>query len=170
MAMKDGEEKAFSVGSFDEIYLANFDHAVMRETATGRIVAFATLLQAGGKAEVSLDLMRYDPAGPKMAMDALFGEIMLWAAREGFGRFSLGAAPLSGMDSHQLASLWNRIGGFVYAHGESFYHFEGLRTFKQKFDPDWTPSYLASPGGLAAPRIVYEVNVLISGGIRGLLR
>jgi phosphatidylglycerol lysyltransferase len=170
MAMKDGEEKAFSVGSFDEVYLASFDHAVMRETVTGRIVAFATLLQAGGKAEVSLDLMRYDPAGPKMAMDALFGEIMLWAAREGFGWFSLGAAPLSGMDSHQLASLWNRIGGFVYAHGESFYHFEGLRAFKQKFDPEWTPSYLASPGGLAAPRILYEVNVLISGGIRGLLR
>jgi len=64
----------------------------------------------------------------------------------------------------------NRIGGFVYEHGEQFYHFEGLRAFKQKFDPEWSPNYLASPGGLAAPRILYEVNILISGGLRGLTK
>ncbi|MGB3315858.1 MAG: phosphatidylglycerol lysyltransferase domain-containing protein, partial [Albidovulum sp.] len=54
-------------------------------------------------------------------------------------------------------------------HGEHFYHFEGLRAFKQKFDPVWTPHYLASPGGLAVPRVLYEINVLISGGVRGLV-
>jgi phosphatidylglycerol lysyltransferase len=109
MAMKDGEEKAFSVGAFDEVYLANFDHAVMRETATGRIVAFATLLQASGKAEVSLDLMRYDPAGPKMAMDALFGEVMrkLLSFR---GAARLQAKVRSGMDP-QLSCQSRRPGG-----------------------------------------------------------
>ena len=84
--------------------------------------------------------------------------------------FSLGAAPFSGIDNHQLSPLWNRIGGFVYEHGEHFYNFEGLRAFKQKFDPEWSPNYLACPGGLAAPRILYEVNVLISGGLRGLIK
>ena len=64
----------------------------------------------------------------------------------------------------------DRIGSFVYEHGEQFYHCEGLRSFKQKFNPVWTPNYLASPGGLAAPRILYEVNVLISGGVVGLLK
>ena len=29
---------------------------------------------------------------------------------------------------------------------------------------------VACPGGLAAPRILYEVNVLVSGGLRGLMR
>lgn len=170
MAMKQGEEKGFAMGAFDEAYLANFDHAVLRNVETGQIIAFANLYQGADHHEVSLDLMRHDPAGPKMAMDALFGDLMVWAAAQGFRWFSLGAAPFAGIDSHQLASLWNRIGGFVYAHGEQFYHFEGLRTFKQKFGPEWTPNYLASPGGLAAPRILYEVNVLISGGIKGLLR
>ena len=45
-----------------------------------------------------------------------------------------------------------------------------LRAFKEKFDPVWSPNYLACPGGLAAPRILYEVNVLVSGGLRGLMR
>ncbi len=169
MTSKQGEEKAFSLGYFDDTYLKNFDHAVLRNIETGRIVAFANLFQGADKHELSLDLMRYDPAGPKFAMDALFGELMLWGTANGFHWFSLGAAPFSGIESNQLSSLWNRVGGFVYEHGEHFYHFEGLRSFKQKFDPVWTPNYLASPGGLAAPRVLYEVNVLISGGIKGLI-
>ncbi|MEO9779199.1 MAG: bifunctional lysylphosphatidylglycerol flippase/synthetase MprF [Sedimentitalea sp.] len=169
MKEKQGEEKGFSLGYFDDTYLSNFDHAVLRHVETGRIVAFANLFQGANKHELSLDLMRYDPEGPKIAMDALFAELMLWGAEQGFHWFSLGAAPFSGIENHQLSSLWNRIGGFIYEHGEHVYHFEGLRSFKQKFDPDWTPNYLASPGGLAAPRILYEVNVLVSGGIKGLV-
>ncbi|CAM5502217.1 Phosphatidylglycerol lysyltransferase [Frigidibacter albus] len=119
---------------------------------------------------LSIDLMRYDPAGPKFAMDALFGEMMLWARAEGFGWFSLGAAPLSGLENRRHASVWNRIGGFVYDHGGKFYHFEGLRSFKQKFDPVWTPEYLACPGGLVVPQVLYEVNALVSGGLRDWLK
>lgn len=133
-------------------------------------MAFANLFQGGNKSELSLDLMRYDPESPSFVMDALFAEMMVWGADQGFRWFSLGAAPFSGIENRQLASLWNRIGGFVYEHGEQFYHFEGLRSFKQKFDPEWSPNYLASPGGLAAPRILYEVNILISGGLRGLTK
>jgi phosphatidylglycerol lysyltransferase len=169
LASKLGEEKGFALGAFEEGYISNFDHAVLTRP-TGDIVAFATLFQGANKQELSVDLMRYDPDAPGFAMDALFGEIMLWGSAQGFHWFSLGSAPFSGIESGQLASIWNRVGGFVYEHGEQFYHFEGLRTFKQKFDPVWTPNYLASPGGLAAPRILYEVNVLISGGVVGLLK
>lgn len=170
LAARNGSEKGFSLGACTAEYLARFDHAVLRHVATGRIVAFANLMQGAGRAELSLDLMRHDPAGPKFTMDALFGNIMLWGKAEGFEWFCLGAAPLSGLENRRLASLWNRIGGFVYDHGEQFYHFEGLRAYKQKFDPVWTPDYLACPGGLAVPQILYEVNSLISGGIKGLIR
>ena len=169
LASKKGDEKGFALGAFEERYVSNFDHAVLR-SASGDIIAFANLLQGANKHELSLDLMRYDPEGPSYAMDALFGELMLWGAARGFQWFSLGAAPFSGIENRQLASLWNRVGGFVFEHGEHFYHFEGLRAFKQKFNPVWTPSYLASPGGFAAPRILYEVNLLISGGMVGLLK
>lgn len=169
LTSKQGEEKGFALGAFDEAYVSNFDHAVLR-SPSGDIAAFANLFQGANKHELSLDLMRYDPDGPNFAMDALFGELLLWGAAEGFHWFSLGAAPFSGIESRQLASIWNRIGGFVYEHGEHFYNFEGLRAFKQKFNPVWTPNYLASPGGLSAPRILYEVNMLISGGVVGLLK
>ncbi|SLN28087.1 bifunctional lysylphosphatidylglycerol flippase/synthetase MprF [Ruegeria meonggei] len=167
---KAGEEKGFALGGFDDDYLSYFDHAVLRNGDTGQIMAFANLFQGGNKSELSLDLMRYEPDSPSFVMDALFAEMMAWGSEQGFQWFSLGAAPFSGIENRQLASFWNRVGGFVYEHGEQFYHFEGLRSFKQKFEPDWSPNYLASPGGLAAPRILYEVNILISGGLRGLTK
>ncbi|MEO1106595.1 MAG: bifunctional lysylphosphatidylglycerol flippase/synthetase MprF [Pseudomonadota bacterium] len=170
LAQKAGAEKGFALGGFDEAYLSYFDHAVLRNGETGQIKAFANLFQGGNKSELSLDLMRYEPDSPSFVMDALFAEMMVWGSEQGFHWFSLGAAPFSGIENRQLASIWNRIGGFVYEHGEQFYHFEGLRAFKQKFDPEWSPNYLASPGGFSAPRILYEVNILISGGLRGLTK
>jgi phosphatidylglycerol lysyltransferase len=168
LAHKNSEEKGFSLGWFLDAYIANFDIAVLRHAQTGRIVAFANLMQAGDKSELSLDLMRYDPEGPKVAMDALFAEMMLWGTAQGFRWFSLGAAPLSGFEDHRLAPAWHRLGSFLYEHGEQFYHFEGLRAFKQKFGPEWSPEYLASPGRLDAARVLYEVSLLVSRGARGM--
>ncbi|MEZ5910953.1 MAG: bifunctional lysylphosphatidylglycerol flippase/synthetase MprF [Paracoccaceae bacterium] len=169
LALKQGEEKGFSLGAFSETYLKNFDIAVLRRGPGGAVLAFANLWQGAERAELSPDLMRYDPAGPSYAMDALFAALLLWAKAEEFAWLSLGAAPFSGLTERRFAPFWNRMGGLLYEHGEHFYHFEGLRAFKQKFDPVWTPHYLASPGGLAVPRVLYEINVLISGGVRGLI-
>ncbi|WP_347312675.1 bifunctional lysylphosphatidylglycerol flippase/synthetase MprF [Defluviimonas sp. SAOS-178_SWC] len=169
LALKQGEEKGFSLGAFSEPYLRNFDVAVLRRGPSGPILAFANLWQGADRHEVSPDLMRYDPAGPNYAMDALFAELLLWARDRGFHWFTLGAAPFSGLDDRRFAPFWNRMGGLLYEHGEHFYRFEGLRAFKQKFDPVWTPHYLASPGGLAVPRVLYDLNVLISGGVRNLV-
>ena len=57
----------------------------------------------------------------------------------------------------------------MYQHGENFYNFQGLRRYKEKFDPVWEPRYLASPGGLALPRILANVTALISGGLKGVV-
>ena len=98
-------DEAFLAAQDNSAYLGNFDHAVLRHVETGRIVAFANLFQGAHKHELSLDLMRYDPAGPKLAMDALFRAMMLWGAPQGFQWFSLGAAPFSGIENRQLPSL-----------------------------------------------------------------
>jgi phosphatidylglycerol lysyltransferase len=102
-------------------------------------------------------------------MDYLFGEIMLWGKREGYRWFNLGMAPLSGLEEPGSASLWNRFGVFVFRHGEHFYNFQGLRGYKEKFGPIWQPKYIASPGGLALPRILLNIASLISGGIKGMV-
>jgi len=64
---------------------------------------------------------------------------------------------------------WHRFGTFLYRHGEHFYNFRGLRRYKEKFDPVWTPLYLASPGGVALPAILIDVAALIAGGLAGIV-
>jgi len=44
-----------------------------------------------------------------------------------------------------------------------------LREYKEKFDPKWEVRYLASPGGLALPRILINIASLISGGLKGVV-
>ena len=78
-------------------------------------------------------------------------------------------APFSGLEQRSLGSRWSKVGGFLYRHGEHFYNFQGLRAYKDKFGPVWEPCYLASPNGLALPRILADVAALISGGIRGVV-
>ena len=43
-----------------------------------------------------------------------------------------------------------KLGAFLYRHGEAFYNFQGLRAYKEKYNPVWEPHYLAYPGGLVA--------------------
>ena len=57
----------------------------------------------------------------------------------------------------------------MFRHGEHFYNFQGLRDYKDKFDPTWEPKFLASPGGLRLPMILANVATLISGGAGGLI-
>lgn len=168
LKQKNSTEKGFSLGWFHKSYVLNFDHAVIRHKVTGRIIAFANLMKASDHSELSMDLMRYDPEGSNAAMDALFADMLLWGKEQGFAWFSLGAAPLSGLENRKLAPVWHRIGSFLYEHGTQFYHFEGLRAFKQKFDPEWSPEYLACSGRLDAARVLYEVSLLVSRGVKGM--
>ena len=157
---KAGEEKGFSLGSFDDSYLQRFPLAVVQ--AEGRLVAFANLWQAPAGKELSIDLMRYLPDAPKGTMDYLFVELFLWGAANGYTRFSLGMAPLTGLPQHRLAGRWSRFANVVMRHGERFYGFEGLRRFKAKFDPQWRPRFLAAPGGIQLPAALLDVTRLIS--------
>lgn len=159
-------EKGFSLGRFDVEYLSNFPVAVVRDRGN-RIVAFANLWTTDTKEEVSVDLMRHTPDAPAGVMDYLFTRLMLWGREQGYRWFNFGMAPLSGLESRQLAPIWSRSGAWLYRHGENFYNFRGLRQYKEKFHPVWTARYLASPGGLALPRILTNVVSLISGGIGG---
>ena len=166
LAEKNTREKGFSLGNFDAAYLGHFDIAVVKKADT--IVAFANLWQSADQAELSIDLMRYDPgAAPNGVMEYLFIQLMIWGREQGYRWFDLGMAPLAGLEDRSLAPLWNRLASFLSRYGEHFYNFQGLRQYKDKFDPVWEPRYLASPGGLALPMILTHLVQLISGGIKG---
>ena len=161
-------EKGFSLGYFDDAYLRRFPMAVVRRE--GRVVAFANLWRGQPGDELTVDLMRYASAAPDNVMEYLFLQLMLYGRTEGFSHFNLGMAPLAGLENRALAPLWNRVGAFVYRFGENFYNFQGLREYKEKFDPVWEPRYLASPGGLLLPRILTNVASLIAGGLTGIVK
>jgi phosphatidylglycerol lysyltransferase len=166
---KRTREKGFSLGAFDERYLARTPMAVVWQD--DKPIAFANLfLCEDSKEEASVDLMRQLPDGPTGLMDYLFVELMLWAKAEGYRWFNLGMAPLSGLQSRRQAPLWNRFGALIFGRGERFYNFQGLHRYKDKFDPEWEPRYMAVPGGIALPVVLTNVASLISGGLTGVVR
>ncbi|WP_338073854.1 bifunctional lysylphosphatidylglycerol flippase/synthetase MprF [Kineococcus siccus] len=168
LAHRNGKEKRFSLGAFDEEYVRRSPLVVVRQD--GRVIAFATLWIGGDGREVQVDLMRRLPDGPSTVMTFLFVECILWAKENGYASFNLGMAPLSGLRTDATASFWDRIGHLLWTHGEQFYNFKGLRRFKQGFDPRWRTCYVAAPGGLALPNVMVNVATLVGGGIRGVIR
>jgi phosphatidylglycerol lysyltransferase len=110
--------------------------------------------------------MRHRAHVPNSTMEALFVHLMQWSKEQGYWWFNLGMAPLSGFEESPAAPLFHRIGAFVYKHGDAVYGFQGLRAYKDKFNPVWEPRYLAYPGGLRLPRILADISALIAGGYR----
>jgi phosphatidylglycerol lysyltransferase len=168
LAEKQAGEKRFSLGYFDERYLSNFDCAVVRRG--GKIVAFANIWRAGVDTELSIDLMRYSEDAPKGVIDFLLAESMLWGKAQKYQWFNLGMAPLSGLEEHALAPTWHKLGRMVQRYGETFYHFEGLRKYKEKFLPVWRPRYLAASGKFGVAGALLDVTSLISGGVGKALK
>lgn len=168
LAAKSASEKGFSLGFFDERYLIEGPCAIVERN--GRPVAFANLWVGEDRQEFSIDLMRYSQDAPKGVMDYLFAQVMLWGRAEGYAWFSLGMAPLAGLEDHRLAPAWHKLGRLVYRYGENFYNFEGLRRYKDKFLPEWRPRYLATPSGMVLARVLLDVTRLISRDPSGLVR
>ncbi|PPK92657.1 phosphatidylglycerol lysyltransferase [Kineococcus xinjiangensis] len=168
LADRNGKEKRFSLGAFDEEYVSRFPLVVVRQEE--KIIAFATLWTGADGQQVQVDLMRRLPDGPSTVMTFLFVECILWAKENGFASFSLGMAPLSGLRTDATPSFWDRVGHLLWTHGEQFYNFKGLRKFKQGFNPQWQTCYVAAPGGLALPNVMMNVATLVGGGVRGVIR
>ncbi|HXS27999.1 MAG TPA: bifunctional lysylphosphatidylglycerol flippase/synthetase MprF [Steroidobacteraceae bacterium] len=163
LAANAAAEKRFTAGAFSEAYIRRFPVGLVRRD--GAPVAFANLWITSRRIECAVDLMRFGPDAPAAAMDYLLLELMLWAQATGYEWFSLGVAPLAGLDRDPLAPAWHRAGHALFAHGEHFHNFEALRRYKAKFHPVWEPKYLMAPGVAALPHILVDVAMLITSDI-----
>ncbi len=168
LAAHAGGEKTFSMGGFYPRYVAEFPVAVVRWQ--GRIIAFATLWTTSSKAEYSIDLMRYVDEGPQNIMDYLFVELMAWGRAEGYVAFDFGMAPLAGLEDRPLAPTLSRVGRLIFDRGEEIYNFQGVRRYKDKYDPLWQPCYVAAPQKWAIPMVLADASLLASGGVAGLAK
>lgn len=162
LAAKGATEKSFSVGRFGDAYMQRFDCAIVR--CHDKIVAFANIWATGNGQELSVDLMRHSAAAPPGVMDFIFTSLLLWGQSQGYRWFTLGLAPLSGLEARRLSPLWVKAGAFLYRHGDAFYGFGGLRAYKAKFAPIWEPRFIAGPQGLSLARAMVDLQRLIGGG------
>ena len=168
LATHAGGDKAFSLGGFEPRYVSEGPVAVVR--AEGKVQAFATLWTTAHKGAFSIDLMRYAPDGPNHIMDYLFVELLQWGKAEGYTALDFGAAPLAGLDDRALAPMMSRLGALLFERGENFYNFQGVRKYKDKYDPLWQPRYIATPHRWAIPFLMADVGLLSSGGVAGLTK
>jgi phosphatidylglycerol lysyltransferase len=163
-----GGEKAFSMGAFRPSYVAEFPVAVVR--VHGRPVAFANIWTTAARSSYSMDLMRYSNDAPKNIMDYLFVELLTWGRAQGYDAFEFGMAPLAGLDDRPLAPMMSRVGKLLFERGEEIYNFQGVRRYKDKYDPLWQSRYVAAPHKWNLPLLLADAGLLSSGGMAGLAK
>jgi phosphatidylglycerol lysyltransferase len=158
-------EKGFSLGNYNEAYLGRSPVAVIR--VEERIVAFANLMpDYGSHTELSVDLMRHHPDAPPGTMDYLFVELIQYARAQGYRYFNLGMAPLAGVGETRYARAGEKVARLAFEYGNRFYNYKGLRSFKEKFHPEWRSAYLAYPVLTPLPMLLMDSAALIAGGYR----
>ncbi|MDN5500695.1 MAG: bifunctional lysylphosphatidylglycerol flippase/synthetase MprF [Shewanella sp.] len=166
---KQGREKGFSVGYFSAAYLCATPMALVY--LNDELVAFSNVWASAAKIEFSVDLMRYEPSlSGSNIMDFLFTELLLWGKQQGYQLFNLGMAPMSGLTDRALVPFWTKLAKTVYKKGNKFYNFQGLRRYKDKFNPRWEAKYLICYGGLSLPVVVGSLVTLTSRGTTGVFK
>jgi phosphatidylglycerol lysyltransferase len=164
LAAHHGREKRFSMGRFDPAYIRHFRMATGRWN--GALVAFVTVWSGHSSRELFVDLMRVRPEAPRGTMDYLIVQLIRWAQSSGFEILNLGMAPvMAAPGSWHRPSSWPVMVARQF--GERFYHFRGLRQFKDKFTPDWRARYLVAPPGVSMGMAQIDLARLISGGWTG---
>ena len=136
---------------------------------SGRIIAFANLLLGPGREELSIDLMRYRDDAPRV-MDFMFTSLFIYGKERGYKRFNMGMAPLSSVGEIRGAHTRERLANLFFQHGETWYNFQGLRLYKEKFGPDWVPRYMAYQNAWEWPAAIAHVSALIAGGWSQVLK
>jgi phosphatidylglycerol lysyltransferase len=170
LAAKHVAERQFSIGYFDPAYIRRCRCAVVEEAREGRrLLGFANLLEGPRRQELSIDLMRYGSDRPGV-MDFLITSLLLFGKQAGYSTFNLGMAPLASVGERRGAHARERLAGFFFRRGEAWYNFQGVRFYKQKFDPDWVPRYLAYPQAGEWPIALANVSALIAGSWGTALR
>ncbi|HUN90997.1 MAG TPA: phosphatidylglycerol lysyltransferase domain-containing protein, partial [Burkholderiaceae bacterium] len=158
-------ERGFSVAAFEPRFVASQQVGVVR--SAGAIIAFATVMHTGVGREATVGLMRHVERASPYAMEFLFVHLVRAFRALGYASFSLGMAPLAGVERGPLSSRWHGLGAMIWRHGNPIYNFQGLRVFKGKFNPAWEPRYLAASGSLGPFVALLDVAALVAARYRG---
>jgi len=160
LAGRAAKERAFGTGAFAPELLHLSRVGIVRQGE--RILAFAVLWEAPWGAELLVDIVRHVAAAPEGILDFVLVEAMRWGQEQGYRSFNLGLAPLKGLGRRRDASRWQRLGTYLYGHGEHFHDFLALRRAKARFHPRWEPRFVSSRHGLPLARALPDLAHLIA--------
>ncbi|HEX8727932.1 MAG TPA: phosphatidylglycerol lysyltransferase domain-containing protein [Ktedonobacterales bacterium] len=118
----------------------------------GEPVAYLTLLP-GGEGYYSLDLTRRLRNAPNAAMEFLLMETLAALRSHGAGEVSLNFSIFSGAPAWLAGSPLARLGDLTVQTST-------LETFNNKFQPRWSPRYLAVRRWLDLPDVLYAILVI----------
>lgn len=91
---------------------------------------------------ISVDLIRWKPNIELPLMDSLYLNMLLWSKANNYEHFNMGMATLSNVGQIPYSFYGERIAGRVFEHFNGLYRFQGLRRYKEKFNPKWEPRFL----------------------------
>ena len=87
-------------------------------------------------------------------MDFLFVHLIEHFRAEGMDGLNLGMAPLANLEGRGLVTYALRL---LYSRGSRFFNYEGLRGYKEKWQPRWEPRYLVYRSELQLPQLALAV-------------
>jgi phosphatidylglycerol lysyltransferase len=159
-----GSEKQFSLGWFDEEYLRGSEIAVV-ESNEREIAAFTNIVSEYQLNEVTNDLMRHRKCIENGTMDFLFISMFQHYKERGYDGFNIGLIALAGVGESLQGKTGHRdkVFKYLYDHLQRFYNFQGLRAYKDKFQPHWEPRYLVYSTVTALPDVVVALVRADSG-------
>lgn len=155
-------EMGFSMGWYNEDYLQLAPIAILRNQDS-KVMAFVSLMPSyDDNQSMSTDLMRIRSNVPHGTMDFILLSLMMYLKEHNFKYFNLGMAPLSNVGLAPNSHLREKIARLAFQYGNFFYSFEGLRKYKEKYNPIWKPRYLAYPQLISLPATLMEISMLVS--------
>jgi hypothetical protein len=91
-------ERRFTLGLFESNYIRSTPVFVAVDR-DGKILAFVNIVPSYGKGEATVDLLRRRTEAPNGIMDFLLIKLFFESTEQGFTRFNLGMAPMSGFEN-----------------------------------------------------------------------
>ena len=143
-------ERGFSLGMFEPDYI-RFTPLLAAVDKNGIIQAFVNIIPSYC-GEATIDLMRHSLSAPKGIMEYLFVKNILYFKEQGFKRFNMGMAPMSGFQDREEATMEERAIHYFFQRLNFMFSYTGLKQFKAKFATIWEPRYAIYQNTLDLPR------------------
>ena len=132
-------ELVFSQGMFDFNQLREQDIILVRDNEN-KVAAFLNIIPDFTPEECTYDMIRKTADAPGGCMDALIVELISYSKEKGLRYINLGLVPMTGFEKPD--STAERIVKFAAEKIKRYRHYQGQRSFKEKYANEWLNKYL----------------------------